>query len=250
MGIPTLIHESNAVPGLTTKMLSGRVTHVMTGFDGTAEHYRHPEKVVFTGTPVRGEFLRQRKQSNERPLLLAVFGSAGAREMNRLMAQVILFAARDGDMDIHLATCRTYYAQVTQYLSDNGCNETDGPHIRVSEYIHNMPAVMEAADLIVSRAGTSTLNEIMVTGLPALLVPSPNVTNSHQELNAKELAKTGGCRVLSEEGLDAEGLYREIRALLFSPGTLAQMSRALLQAAVPNAAERVYELAMKLVGGN
>ncbi|MDR0248522.1 MAG: UDP-N-acetylglucosamine--N-acetylmuramyl-(pentapeptide) pyrophosphoryl-undecaprenol N-acetylglucosamine transferase [Oscillospiraceae bacterium] len=246
MGLPTLTHESNVFPGLTTKLLAKRVDRVLTGFDGARERYPRPGNVIFTGTPVRSAFYRPDKQAakkslglDDRPVLAVAFGSLGARDMNRVMADVITLIARDGDTQVLMATGKAYYQWFPRLLREKGITAETHPHIRISEYFHNMPAIMAASDLLLSRAGTSTLGELTACGLPAILVPSPNVTRGHQETNARELEKTGGVLVRTESGIDAAALHADIRALLFSTDTVARMSAALRSAAVPDAADRV-----------
>ncbi|MDR1735248.1 MAG: UDP-N-acetylglucosamine--N-acetylmuramyl-(pentapeptide) pyrophosphoryl-undecaprenol N-acetylglucosamine transferase [Oscillospiraceae bacterium] len=253
-GIPTLLHESNATPGLTTRLLAKRVDRVMTGFSGLENQYPKPGKVVCTGTPVREEFLfadrasaRREFNLDARPVVVSAFGSLGARDMNIIMADVLENAARRGAAQMLHAAGSRYIAALNASLTERGVTRERYPNIRVCEYFDNMPSLMAAADLFIGRAGASTLNELMVTGTPAVLIPSPNVTNDHQTSNANKMKEQCGVEVLAEKGLTADILTRTVENLLAGKEKLSAVSRALTSAAVPDAAQRIYELAKSLI---
>ena len=219
-GIPTAVHESNAVPGLTTKALSKVVDVVMVGFEESRSHYDTPEKVVVTGTPVRGDFFRYtRKETREKlgfaddkPLVLSVWGSLGAEVMNRQMAQCIAQECRDGAPFRHIHGAGRDYHAVVEELRDSGVEKF--PEIDVREYIYDMPLVMAAADLVLCRAGASTIAELTAIARPAVLVPSPNVVADHQTKNARVLANAGGAVLLPEGESSGEKLYSLMTKLL------------------------------------
>ena len=245
--IPTAIHESNAVPGLTTKGLSKVVDRVMVGFEESRSHYDTPEKVVVTGTPVRGDFFRYtRKEAREKlgfaddkPLVLSVWGSLGAEVMNRQMAQCIALECRDGAPFRHIHGAGRDYHAVVEELRDSGVEKF--PEIDVREYIYDMPLVMAAADLVLCRAGASTIAEIAAIAKPAVLVPSPNVVADHQTKNARVLANAGGAVLLPEGESSGEKLYSLITKLLGDSARRETMSRALRDMGVPDAAEQIYK---------
>ena len=198
MGIPTCVHESNAVPGLTTKALSKVVDRVMVGFEESRSHYDDPSKVVVTGTPVRGDFFKYTRQeareklglADERPLLLSYWGSLGAEVMNQKMVDFIAKECYEGAPYRHIHAAGRDFAWMKEELLRRGLQLGDNG-IEVREYIYDMALVMRAADLVVSRAGASTLSELAALGVPAVLVPSPNVTNDHQTKNARALEEAG-----------------------------------------------------------
>ena len=245
-GIPTAVHESNAVPGLTTKALSKVVDVVMVGFEESRSHYDTPEKVVVTGTPVRGDFFRYtRKEAREKlgfaddkPLVLSVWGSLGAEVMNRQMAQCIALECRDGAPFRHIHGAGRDYHAVVEELRDSGVEKF--PEIDVREYIYDMPLVMAAADLVLCRAGASTIAELTAIARPAVLVPSPNVVADHQTKNARVLEQAGGAVLLPEAGGSGESLYRAAKSLLEDPLRRQAMSAALRDMAAPDAAEQIY----------
>ncbi len=254
MGVPTLVHESNAVPGLTTKLLAGVVDCVMTGFDGAGANYRPGTKVVFTGTPVRTQFARSDKSEAKRrlglnpdkPLLLSVWGSLGAAHMNRTMAGLIKIAAGEEAFTLIHSAGKHGFAGMKSAL-DSECPGWEKHGMDVREYIYDMPAVMAAADLIICRSGASTLGELTALGRPAILIPSPNVTGNHQEKNARVLEKCGAARVLLEGEFTARSLYDEICRLLGDTQALAKMSAAMLAAGQSGATDKIASLILDYV---
>ena len=252
-GIPTAVHESNAVPGLTTKLLSKVVDRVMVGFEDSRKHYPHPERVVVTGTPVRRDFFdHTRKEArqalslaDDRPLVLSYWGSLGADVMNRYMADFFQAEAAEGFPFHHIHGAGRNYKSLTAALAERGVDLTGGAEVR--EYIYDMPLVMAAADLVVCRAGASTISELTAIAKPCVLVPSPNVTNNHQEKNARVLEHHGAAVVLLEPEIDGTALYREVKDLLADPEKRAAMSKALSELSATDAAEEIYQTLMSLM---
>ncbi len=247
-GIPTAVHESNAVPGLTTKALSKVTDTVMVGFAESREHYEDPDKVVVTGTPVRGDFFRYtraeaRQQlglSDDRPLLLSYWGSLGAERMNRCMTEFILLESRAGAPFRHIHGAGRDFAVMTKELSAAGGAGESLDGVEVREYIYDMPLVMAAADLVLCRSGASTISELSAIAKPSVLVPSPNVTADHQTKNAKVLSEAGGALLLPEKDCSGERLFEEVRKLLSDGPRRAEMSRKLSAMAIPDANEKIY----------
>ncbi len=253
LGIPTAVHESNAVPGLTTKLLAERVDRVMVGFADSREAYHHPEKVEVTGTPVRGEFASYSKalakkelglDPNE-PLVVSVWGSLGAAHMNKVMGELItLLDARREFRLIHSAGSMYFDGFMERLEAAMPDFAKFGADVR--KYIYDMPRVMAAADLILCRAGASTLSELAYMGKPVIIVPSPNVTNNHQEKNARVLEKAGGAKVFLEGEFDAQSLLDTVRELLGDEGKLNEMSEAMRSLAVPSATDRICDIILSL----
>lgn len=253
LGIPTAVHESNAVPGLTTKMLAGSVDTVMVGFEESRGFYPHPEKVAVTGTPVRGAFSKCSRRDaraelglpSDKPLVVSVWGSLGAERMNGVMTDFIALAGKNAGFSLIHSAGSGGYAGMKEKLAEAapGC-EKYGMDVRA--YIYDMPRVMAAADLILCRSGASTLAELAYMGKPAVLVPSPNVTNNHQEKNARVIEKAGGAEVLLEGGLDARLLLETVKTLLADPECIEKMSEAMKSLAVPDAAEKITEIVLGL----
>jgi UDP-N-acetylglucosamine--N-acetylmuramyl-(pentapeptide) pyrophosphoryl-undecaprenol N-acetylglucosamine transferase len=178
-------------------------------------------------------------------VVVSAFGSLGARDMNTVMAEVLARAAQSGAWQMIHAAGSRYYETLIGALKERGA--ADSPNLRVSEYIGDMPRVMAAADVFIGRAGASTLTELMVTGTPAILIPSPNVTGDHQTANAQKLREQCGVEVLPEAGLTPERLYNSLEAWLGDPERLQRTRSALMRAAAPDAAEKIYSLAKKII---
>ncbi len=255
-GIPTAVHESNAVPGLTTKMLSKYVDQVMVGFEESRRHYQHPEKVVVTGTPVRGDFFDLTRQeararlgiTDGKPVVLTSWGSLGAQVMNERMVEFVEMECRDGQPFHHIyGVGKRYYQRVTEEIAARGIDLKEYPHVDVREYIYDMPVAMAAADLTIDRAGASTISEITALAKPCILVPSPNVTNNHQEKNARVLEERGGAVVLTEPQCSAKLLYDTTCQLLADKARLEAMAQSLRSLQTGDAAEQIYQTLIALM---
>ena len=255
LGIPTLVHESNAVPGLTTKLLARTVDCVMVGFENAGDAYPAGTKVVFTGTPVREGFETLSREEarrrlgipTDRPLLLSVWGSLGSDHMNAIMADFAPIAAERRDFLLIHSAGKRGYPKLMDTLRARGCTDLNERGVDLREYIYDMPLVMAAADLIACRSGASTLGELAAMGKPALLVPSPNVTNHHQEKNARQLADAGAAQMLLEGEFDAQSFYERVCELLSDPAKLAKMGENMLRCGVPDATKRITELVLGYV---
>jgi len=254
-GIPTAVHESNVVPGLTTSRLEPYADRIMVGLEDCRQHYRRPDKVVVTGTPVRGDFFARTREEAKRalgvddgrPLLVSFWGSLGAGHMNDMMAEFLyLESAHEPFHHVHAAGSINW-ERMQRALRERGVDLAQHPSLDVREYIYDMELVMRAADLVLCRAGASTFSELSALGVPAVMVPSPNVTNHHQEKNAAALAARGAVLMLREGELDGKRLFTETASLLRDETRLAEMSRNMAALGVPDATERIFDTVMALV---
>ena len=253
LGIPTAVHESNAVPGLTTKLLAERVDRVMVGFADSKSAYKHPDRVTVTGTPVRGEFDALTKEQakaelgidHNEPLVVSVWGSLGAAHMNKIMGELITLLDEKPAFRLIHSVGSMYYERFMEKLNADAPDyESRGADVR--KYIYDMPRVMAAADIILCRAGASTLSELAYMGKPVIIVPSPNVTNNHQEKNARVLEKAGGAKVLLEGEFDAASLLSDVKALLADKVQLDEMASAMRSLAIPDATDKIAEIILDL----
>lgn len=254
LGIPTAVHESNMVPGLTTRLLEPFADRILVGFEECRSQYRQPEKVAVTGTPVRGDFFTRTKEQareelglrDKRPLIVSFWGSLGAAGMNREMAAFLaLEAAKEPFHHIHGAGGG--YDPLLAALKERGVNLSAHPSLDVRPYIYDMARVLRAADLVLCRAGASTISELTALGVPALIVPSPYVTNNHQEKNARVLERAGGARVLLESEASGQALFQGACDILRDGGRRAAMSAAMGALGIPDAAERIYQTVLELL---
>ena len=246
--IPTIIHESNAFPGLVTRTLGAKLTKVLVNFDDTKNYLKHTENVKTIGMPVREDLLYKDKNEareelglDEKPLVVSFFGSLGAREMNRVMAEFIKRECEDKKFNHIHATGKFGNEWMPGLLRDMGVDISENPGFELREYIYDMPRVMAAADLVICRAGASTVSELAAVGKPAIIIPSPNVADNHQEKNASVLEKAGGAIMLREAEVTAEKLYSTAKELLLSKEKLSAMSKNLSKIAVLDGCERIYK---------
>ena len=256
LGIPAAVHESTAIPGLTTRLLENHADLIMVGFEECRKNYRHPDKVLVTGTPVRGDFFRlTRKQAKQklgmddgRPLIVSFFGSLGAAEMNRETARFLALEARNGLPFHHVHGAGAIGCQrMGGYLRDEKVDLSRTPELEVREYIQNMSELMRAADLVICRAGASTISELTALGVPAVIIPSPNVTHNHQESNARVLADAGGAVMILEKDSSGQRLYDTACDILHDEARRKAMSAAMSSLGTIDAAEKILDAVMALV---
>lgn len=255
-GIPTAVHESNAQPGLTTKMLAKCVDKVMVGFEECRALYPHPERVEVTGTPVRGDFFSQTRLearaklgiTDKKPVVVTTWGSLGAQVMNQYMVDFVAREAADGCPFHHIyGVGQRYYQRVLSGLAEKGVRLEDHPELDIREYIYDMPEVMDSADVIMSRAGASTIAEISAIAHPSILVPSPNVAANHQEKNARVLSDKGAAVLMLEKDCTGDKLYEQVTALLSDEKGRRAMSESLRKISVTDANERIYAVLKSLL---
>ncbi len=254
MGIPTLVHESNAVPGLTTKLAANKATRVLVAFQESVPYYKNPGKVEVVGMPVRSDFLTTTRESarqalglGEKPLVVSAFGSNGAKAMNEATAGLFALEQEHGFPFHHIhATGSFGWEWMPGLVKEKGVDLEKAREIDMREYIYDMANVMAAADVIISRAGASTCNEIGACGIPNILIPSPNVTNNHQEKNARMLADKGAAVLLLEKDCTPEALWNEINALLSDNARRQEMAGNLRSMVRLDAAERIADMVEEL----
>ena len=248
LGIPCVIHESNAYPGVTTKMLAKSVKTVMLAVPD-AKEYLDPNAVcTVTGNPVRGEVLAaQREESrkalglDDRPLVLSFGGSLGASALNRAAAYMLAQSAKEGKYQhIH-----GYGAHDEKFLSECrefGLDLEKSPQIQVLTYIDNMPQCLSAADLVIGRAGAMTLSEIEAKAKASILIPSPNVAENHQFHNAMALVNRGAAEIIEEKDLTGELLWEKVQGILSDPERLRSLGENAGKMETLDANERIYRV--------
>lgn len=255
MGIPMLIHEQNAFPGVTVKMLSKLADTIMLAV-GDAEKRLDPalhDKIVVTGNPVRTELIfadreasRKKLGLDQRPVVLSYGGSLGAEQINRAVAELIARTAKTDQVQ-HIHAYGQYGKWFPSLLEEKGVRLREHPNLDIREYINDMPDCFAAADLVICRAGAMTLSEIQVQGKPAILVPSPNVAENHQYYNALALSSRGAAILLEEKELTGERLCSLALDLLGDPEKLRVIGRNAQKMAIVDANERIYREIMKIL---
>jgi len=255
MGIPVLIHEQNAFPGVTTKMLAKLADRVMLAIPD-AEKRLDPSlhgKIVVTGNPVRTELIyadrqksRKRLELDSRPVILSYGGSLGAEQLNRAVAELIVRTAKTDSVQ-HIHAYGQYGKWFPGLLEEKGVALKQHPNLDIREYIDNMPDCIAAADLLICRAGAITLSELQVQGKPAVLIPSPNVAENHQYYNALALSSRGAAFLLEEKDLTGESLCKLVLGLLDDPEKLRECGHNAQKMAIVDANDRIFREILKIV---
>lgn len=236
LGIPVLVHEQNAVAGLTNKLLARVAQHVMVGFAAAQEQLPQAEVV---GNPLRAEWAQTPAKINESAALrlLVVGGSLGAQALNRAVPAALqrLEPSLKAQLQVQHQCGQGNREQVTQAYAAVSLAQ-----LEVSEFIDDMHAAYSAADVVICRAGALTVAELAVIGTPAIFVPLPHAVDDHQTANAKELVRVGAARLLPQTELQqVTPLVTLLHELLTQPEERQKMHQQATQAAYPNATETV-----------
>lgn len=249
LGIKTAIHEQNAFPGVTTKMLAPKADRVMLAMPEAQKYLKLDKKPIITGNPIRQELLsvdretaRKKLNLGDKPLILSFGGSLGARRLNEAISDLIKWH-NDTDKFYHIhATGKIGYDAMLESLKDTELSD----NIKLREYINDMDICMAAADLVICRAGAITLAELQACGKPSVLIPSPYVAENHQYHNALTLKKDGSAELIEEKDLTGESLINTVEVLIENKPKLKKMSEAAVKNAIIDANERIYEIIMQL----
>ncbi|MFC7392462.1 undecaprenyldiphospho-muramoylpentapeptide beta-N-acetylglucosaminyltransferase [Scopulibacillus cellulosilyticus] len=249
LGIPTIIHEQNSIPGLTNKFLSRYVDRVAVSFEA-AEAFFPKQKVVLTGNPrasevLNGDASKGKKESGlslDKKTVIIFGGSRGARPINDAVIGMLKDLANI-DYQVLYITGDVHYNTVMEKIKQAG----NPQNVIIKPFIHNMPDLLAGADLVVSRAGATTIAELTALGIPSILIPSPYVTNNHQEKNAEALAKNGASIIIKENDLNGHKLLKEIDSILGDEKTWKKMHEASVSQGIPDAAARVRTLMANLI---
>ena len=254
LGIKTAIHEQNAYPGVTTKMLASKVDAVMLAMPEAEKFMKLKKKPYITGNPVRQELLKTSREAarealglDSRPLILSFGGSLGAKYINLAVEGLIEWHNGTGKFYHIHGTGKAGYKNMMDDFKEKGITLAD--EIDVREYIKNMNECMAAADLVISRAGAITLSEITAIGKPAILIPSPYVAENHQFHNAMTLKKAGAAEIIEEKDLNSKRLIDVVEGLIENKEKLKKMSQNAGKIAITDANERIYEVIMRLYTG-
>lgn len=246
MGIPTAIHEQNAYPGVANKAVAGKVDRVMLTAKQAEQYMKPKNPCVVTGLPIRGDilkgdrdFARAELQVGNKPLIISMGGSLGAKPVNDAVFGLILNKYKDKDCVFLHATGKNA-EQFRAELEEKGVDLKSNPHVRVVEYI-DIPKCLPAADLVICRSGASTLSELQALGKPSVLIPSPYVTENHQYHNAMALVDNGAAEILEEKDLNADSLTERVNLLLSDKTKLEEIGKNAKKMAVVDATQRIYD---------
>ncbi len=253
LGIKTSVHEANAYPGITIKMLASKVDCVMVGMEDALKNIKAKNPAVVTGNPIRQSLTSVTKAEARAKLgidenakvLLSFGGSLGAAAINSACIEVIKYNLSNKEFIHFHATGKAAYAEFMKSAEEIGYTEDNG-NVKIIEYIDNMDVMMAAADVVISRAGAMSVNELQVCGKPSILIPSPYVAENHQFHNAMSLKRVGAAELIEEKELSGESLLTAVRELLGNPDRLKAMSKAALDSAEPHADRKIAEIILNL----
>ncbi len=245
LGVPTLIQEQNSFPGITNKLLSKKANKICVAYENL-ERFFPKEKMILTGNPVRqdliaiedkrAEAVAHFKLDANKKTLLVLGGSLGARRMNQLIEKE-LKKIQDQNVQIIWQCGKLYFEDYKKYDSEN---------VQVLSFIERMDLVYAAADIIISRAGASSVSELCIVGKPVIFIPSPNVAEDHQTKNAKAIVDKKGAILLRETQLDAE-FSLVFEALLKDSEKQKQLSENIKELALPGATKQIADEVVKLI---
>lgn len=247
---PTIIHEQNAIPGATNKILSRFVNTVCISYEDSKKKFPGSKRVVLTGNPVRAEFSRLNREEcraklgvpPEAFLVVSTGGSGGAGALNRAVKSIFQNYMSEGLFWAHI-TGKNYY---TEFINDVSAAPGTWP-CRAMAFSHDMPLLIGAADLMVSRAGALIIAEMATAGIPSILVPSPNVANRHQDYNAEICQKGGMAQIIWEKDMDGEALWSTVAILKNDPEALKVMKQAALDMSMKKAVDKMFEEVLRLI---
>ena len=254
-GIKTAVHEQNAFPGVTNKLLAPDVDIVFAAVPAAVEKLGAPEKTQVVGNPVRPEVfekagerdaIRAQLGAGDRTVILSFGGSLGARRVNEVVADLCAWEQKEHKPVLHIHATGQYGVELFQNLEKEK-GFAPGESLVVKEYINNMPELLAAADLVISRAGSGAAGTRPDSCRAAILIPSPNVAENHQYYNAMELQKAGAAVVIEEKDLTGEKLVSTVSGLLAEPGKLATMGKNARTLSVDDSLDRIADALMKLV---
>lgn len=251
--IPTMLHESNAFPGKAVKMLSKKVDTILVSFEDAKNRLPNAKNVVLTGTPTKtkdlnltkeqkSEVLKQLELASDKPVVLIFGGSQGAKAINEAVVELIN-QKMNQNYQIIWAAGPVQYDIIKKEIKD--INKLK--NIKIVPYIYNMEEVMNACDLVISRSGAMTITEISIVGKPAIFIPLPNVSNNHQEYNAKVLANVDAAKIISNNELNAKILNNNIESIICDEKIMLEMGQNAKKIAVNNVEDKIYEEIKKIV---
>ncbi len=218
-GIPILLHESNAIPGKVSRLLGRFCDHVALGIPSTSDYL--PEcKTSFTGTPVRAEFFLEQTlpswvPSGEGLLIVVMGGSQGAKKLNEMVRSILPWLLETGCRVVHLTGKNDCFYR-------NPSKVKNHPNLVVRHFSNDISALLQHADLAISRSGAGAISELMVTKTPSILVPFPQSADHHQEFNAAYMARFGGAVIVNQHNPE-EHILKNILSNLLSSNSLMQM---------------------------
>lgn len=256
--IPTLLHESNAYPGLAIRMLQKKADTIMVGIKEAKEYLKKCKNVVYTGTPTKVKELKLTKEEKNKilkelgindklPIVLIFGGSQGAKRINDSVIE-LLKSSLNKKYTIVWATGQEQYNYVKEELSKANIDIEKVKNAKILPYIYNMSEVMNISDLVVARSGAMTLTELALLGKPAVFIPLPSSSANRQEDNARVFEKNKAASIILNNEVNKDNLNKEIENIILDKKKLETMSKNSKKMAIYDAEDRIYKEIKKLVG--
>ncbi len=248
MGVKTLIHEQNAFPGITNKILSRYVDRVAITFEESKKYFKHPDRVFLTGNPIRGELLNINKEkvceefelNKDKALILSFGGSGGQKSLNDLMFNFIKEANKSEDLQVYHITGKRFYDMFINRIKEENIQLKD--NIKIFPYFYQMPKIMNVTDLIITSAGAISLAEVAAVGIPSILIPKSYTAENHQEFNARAFENKGASIVVLEKELENYDFNNLLFKTIGDKDKLRDMGQKAKTLSEINATKLIYDL--------
>lgn len=251
--VPTLLHESNAFPGKAVKMLSKKVDTILVSFEDAKKRLPNAKNVVLTGTPTKIKDLKLSNEkkleikneiglkNNSKPVVLIYGGSQGAKAINDSVIKII-----NNNMNVNYQIIWAPGPLQYNVVKEEIKNINNLENVKVVPYIYNMEEVMNACDLIIARSGAMTITEVSIVGKPAIFIPLPNVSNNHQEYNAKVLENVNAAKIISNDDLTPELLNAEVENIVKNESLMQKMGQNAKKIAINDVEDKIYNEIKKI----
>lgn len=255
--IPTMLHESNAFPGVAVKVLAKKTDTILVSFKDAIPRIKNAKNIVFTGTPVKlrkkdytnaqkSDIIKEVGLKETKPIILVFGGSQGAKKINEALLNIIKNKLNK-EYQIIWATGPKQYDIIKEELENNSININNIEGTKILPYIYNMEELMNVVDLVVARSGAMTITEISNVGKPSILIPLPNVSHNHQLHNAKVLENEKAAKIILDENLAGENLNKTINDILLNKNVIKEMGENALKMSTTDIENKIYNEIKKLV---
>ena len=257
LGIPVVLHESNAFPGIAIKIFKKKADKILVGFKDAKERLDNRENVVVTGNPIKikkinfskdekNKIIKEAGLNNNKPIVLVFGGSQGAKSINQSLIEIIV-NKKNKDYQIMWAAGSEQYKEIKDKLKEVNIDIDNIENVKIVPYIYNMEEIMNIADLVVCRSGAMTITEISVVGKPAIFIPFPYATENHQEYNARVLEGVGAAKIILNKDLNSEILGNTINEIVNDKSIIETMSKNANKVAMQNVEEKIYNEIKKVI---
>ena len=257
LGVPVVLHESNAFPGIAVKLFKNKADKILVGFKDAKERLDNKDNVIVTGNPIKikktGYTESQKEKIKtelglklDKPIVLVFGGSQGAQSINRSFIEIIV-NKKNKNYQIMWAAGPEQYDKIKEKLNEVNINIEKIENAKILPYIYNMEEVMNIADLVVCRSGAMTITEVSAVGKPAIFIPFPFATENHQEYNARVLEKVGAAKIILDKDINSELLGNAINKIIRNKEKLEEMGKNAEKVAIKNVEDNIYKEIKELV---